>query len=44
MMNNDKLLQQFMQAGIDKLEIEDLLSDSLCIACIEARDFRGEIM
>jgi len=30
-MNNDKLLQQFMQAGIDKLEIEDLLSDSFII-------------
>ena len=31
MINNDKLLQQFMQAGIDKLDIEDLLSDSFII-------------
>ena len=31
MINNDKLLQQFMQAGIDKLAIEDLLSDSFII-------------
>ncbi len=31
MISNDKLLQQFMQAGIDKLKIEDLLSDSFII-------------
>jgi len=31
MTTNDKLLQQFMQAGIDKLDIEDLLSDSFII-------------
>ena len=31
MINNDKLLQQFTQAGIDKLDIEDLLSDCFII-------------
>jgi hypothetical protein len=31
MINNDKLLQQFTQAGIDKLDIEDLLADSFII-------------
>ena len=31
MIINDKLLKQFMQAGIDKLDIEDLLSDSFII-------------
>jgi hypothetical protein len=31
MTTNDKLLEQFMQAGIDKLDIEDLLSDSFII-------------
>jgi len=31
MITNDNLLKQFMQAGIDKLEIEDLLSDSFII-------------
>jgi len=31
MITNDKLLKQFMQADIDKLDIEDLLSDSFII-------------
>jgi hypothetical protein len=31
MTTNDKLLQQFVQAAIDKLDIEDLLSDSFII-------------